>query len=292
MSSRILLCGSILTFIIGGTAAFAGLRGLSEPVAEARLVVTVSANPTPETFGDIVSGAESIAATLAELASFDTFRMEVLGGGFVISPDLFTGSPDAKKEEWRRRVRVERLDDTLVLRVQARGRTPDEARALAGAVLHALALHAPAVVGNHVVQVAVEGLPTLVFSAMELRVGYALLGGGVAGVTLGFAALGFAISWLWKPSRLRHVREGNRAPRSWSLATGEEKTGISAPALPTSQETSAPVSTDDARYWLQKFLEEHQRMPRKSADTIATWEDFPESSRGTPWLKPPDPLSG
>jgi len=287
MSSRVLLAGSGLLVILGLAGVVAGgvfLRALT--VAEARLAVTVNANPTPENFADVVEGSTRVVATLVELATFDTFREDVAQSGFDITRELFHGTADEQRRLWNRQIRVERVDDTLVLRVRSRGRTGDAARALTGAVLHALALRAPTIVGNHVVQVHVERMPVLVgIPGRGTVAAFVVFGSGVVLFLLG--GVGSLMSFV--------RRLGARVARPTPPVPPSAPLAVRGPAdLPIEGDEAASrrrkASPEDARFWLQKFLEQHQRAPRASQGTIRTWEDLPEARRGIDWLKPPDAL--
>ena len=274
--TRMLLAG-LLALAGLGIAAVGGVIAWVPATAEARLAVRVAADPTVETFPGILDGALRIAATLTELSTFDAFREDVTRSGFAMTSPLLRGSSEDRQRAWKRVVTVTRAGDSLVLRVRARAASADDARALAGAVAHMLALRAPTIVGDHIVQARVEQMPVLIFRGRP-RVGYALVGGGGVVALAGLVGLlaGSHRAWF------------RRRTRGGQFAVVASPTSPSVAPL----DQSLKPSPEDARYWLQKFLEQHQRTetPRKSAADVQTWDDVPEPTRGTPWLKPPDAL--
>ncbi len=238
------------------------------PVAEARLVVTVQANPSSETFPGIVDGASRIAATLVEVAALDSFRDEVLESGFSGMQKPSADRLEKLRRAWRDRVTVRRLGESLALRVRVTGDTREESVALAGAVVHALALRAPTLVGNHILRAQVERMPSLVRPLGSEPVAFALVGAGAA---LGVLGVVFSLMLVHATA----VQDRTRARVGPAV--------VAAPAAEPAAPNDHRLSPEDARYWLQKFLEEHQRTPRRRPEEadITTWEDVPEPARET-----------
>lgn len=270
--ARVFVAG-LLTLAGVGAAVTGGVLAWLPAVAEARLALIVAADPTAETFPGVFGGASSIVATLEELATFDSFREEVARSGFAGAAAFSQGSSEDQQKVWKRAVSVTRIGDALVLRVQARATSPDEARELAGAVAHLLALRAPIIIGDHIVQAHVAQRPLLTFRGRP-RVGYAMVSGGSVAALIGLALL---VVSFWERLSGR-VRGRLVAPSALSVPT------------PPPVALTEKLSPEDARYWLQKFLEQHQRAERKSSADIQTWDDVPETSRGISWLQPPDAL--
>lgn len=273
MSFRPALLASIILILLGligigaGTALF--LRG---SVAEGKLALSVNVHPTDETFPGVVESATRILKTLAERSTFDTFRTKVISGGFDVSPDAFQGS--AVEHLWSRRVRVEQIDDTLVLRVRTHADTPQLALALARGVLHTLVLEAPTIVGNQLVHARIERMPVLLDLPHAVAWRTAALAGGSVTLFFGLCAL------LWTVLR-RHLK-GHR------LLVQEVPSEMATPSSPAmAPERSSP---EEARFWLQKFLEQHQAGRHTPPDRIVSWDDVPSPTRDSRWMKPPDAL--
>lgn len=250
------------------------------PVAEGRLAVTVQAHPTSETFAGIVSGSETLVATLVELVQFDDFRAGLSASGFDLTGALPTGSPAEQARAWSRAVRVERIGSSLTLRVRARAQTEEAAMNLTGAVLHMLALEAPRIVGNTIVHARIERMPAVIVSAGAQSQTLALLGGSLSAFFLGCII-----------ALLQHLKR-TTLPKQQPQSPPSAPTPPPAPPTAPSFQRSSP---DEARYWLDKFLEQHQRgetdRSRTAPDAVTTWDDVTVPSRNKPsWLKAPDAL--
>jgi hypothetical protein len=237
---RALAAGVIVLGVVSLGAGSALL--VRPPTVHARLAVSLDAHPTPENVADVVHAASQIAATLAELAQFDTFRDEILASGFGITSDAVGSRPFDPRFPWGRGVSVARIGDTLVLHITARGRTADDARRLAGAVVHLLSLRAATVVGNHVVHVRIDRLP----AGAESSGRFFGVSCSTAGVLL--LMLGIVIA-LRAP-----VAVPRPAPR---------EPGVVSSVLPMPREERKRVTPEEAREWLRNFLETHQQSPQE-----------------------------
>lgn len=243
---QLMIAGGLLVLGLAGLGT-AGVLLSEGPTAEARLAITVQANPNPDTFAQIAQGSDRIVTTLQELATFDTFRETVLRSGFAMSMDLFGATPEERRQNWERMVRVERVGDSLVLHVTARAATNEDALTLAGATLHALATEAPRIIGNHVVLPRIERMPTLMTRVPRSWI-FALAGGSGAVTLLG----GIAAYIAWRSRRT------SSSARPTSLGT-----------LVRPQRSSP----EEAKYWLQKFLEQHQSFDAAQDKSLDTARD-------------------
>lgn len=209
------------------------------PSASVRLAVTARGEIAPPDVSAVLQGAERAAETLAALSTFDAFREDVLRSGFLVARKNREGSPDQQRRRWERRVAVRRVG-AQVLQVTALTGKREESRQLAEAAAHVLALRASQVAGDSALHVHVDRVRQPSVRASSSLAAF-LFGVGVTCVVISAWSV-LAPAW-----RARRARE-----RGDVLPVVPQRFDGGAPSF------VARPSPDEARFWLQKFLERRQ----------------------------------
>jgi hypothetical protein len=209
------------------------------PSASVRLAVTARGGIAPQDVSAVLQGTERAAETLAALSTFDAFREDVMRSGFLVARGNRAGSPDQQRRRWERRVSVRRVG-AQVLQVTALAGKREESRQLAEAAAHVLALRASQVAGDTALNVHVDRVRQ---PSVRASASFAAFLFGV-GVTCFVFIVWVVLAPAWRVRRARERRD--------VLPVAPPRFDGGAPSF------VARPSPDEARFWLQKFLERRQ----------------------------------
>jgi len=212
------------------------LTGISKvlfPIqAESRVVVVFGNAINENNFVGSTEGAQKILNTMVNVADFVEVRNKVINSGFLVTDNIFNGSAKENANTWRKHVSIKPVDDAFVLKITTGGRNQVEAKELAAVVAHEISLEIPKLFPN------LRGIsdqprqkdyqPVVVFIYV-------------------FGTIVIA-AWLFV---------------FWKFLNKKEKDNIETKKFLVQKATLEDKKIEgDPRYFLQKFLEEHQKQKK------------------------------
>lgn len=81
-----------------------------------------------------------VIQTLVETSDFKDIRDAAFGSGFSVTSQVFSGDDKNNLQEWHKRIKVTRIKNSLVLKVEAVGNNDEQSLGLSGVVAHVLAM--------------------------------------------------------------------------------------------------------------------------------------------------------
>jgi hypothetical protein len=215
----------VATFLIAITAS----GGLFPIQAESRVAIVFNDDIDGNNFVKATEGAQKILNTMVNIADFAEVKNKVFNSGFAVTENIFNGSTKENMSTWKRYVRIKPIDNSFVLKITTGGSDYAEAEELAAVIAHEVSLEVPVLFTN---LRGISDQPKLVNHRLEIFFIYF------------FAVVIIAICLFIL----------------WNRSDKNSKVGLS--KVENSDETT--ILTDEKldrnpRYFLQKFLEEHQK---------------------------------
>jgi len=224
-------------FIFVGLALFVAISlvavttsGILFPVqVESKVAIVFNDTINKDNFVEATEGAQKILNTIVNVADFDEVKDEVFNSGFEVSENIFNGTSKENTLIWRRHVTVKPVDNAFVLKITITGRDQKEAEELAAVIAHEVSLEIPKLFTN---LRGISDQPRLVNHQLEIM------------FTCFFVAMVAIVCFFIVLNFFSKNKKGN-----FSMNIDSNKAIV----------LTDKKSEGDPRYFLQKFLEEHQK---------------------------------
>lgn len=202
--------------------------GVIFPVqAESRVAIVFNNAIGENNFVQATEGAQTILNTMVNVADFAEVKNKVINSGFTVTDNVFNGNAKENANIWRKYVKISPVDNAFVLRITTGGRNHAEAEELAAVIAHEVGLEVPELFSN---LRGISDQPREVSYQSQVVFVYSFL-------TIIFCL--FTIWIIFKKNKRASIFPGDGLGEN--IVLPEKK------------------PEGDPRYFLQKFLEEHQK---------------------------------
>jgi hypothetical protein len=204
--------------------------GIVFPIqAESRVAIVFNDAISKNDFVQATEGAQTILNTMVNVADFAEVKNKVINSGFAVTDNVFNGNAKENANIWRKYVKINPIDNSFVLRITTGGRNHAEAEELGAVIAHEVSLEVPELFSN---LRGISDQPREVSYQSQVVVICSLL----------IIVIIFCLFTVWII-----FKKNKKAIMFSEKGLGENI------VLPEKKPEGDP------RYFLQKFLEEHQR---------------------------------
>lgn len=123
--------------------------GILFPIqAESRVAIVFNDAIGENNFVEATEGAQKILNTIVNVADFAEVKNKVINSGFAVTENVFNGNTKENALIWRKYVLINPVDNAFVLRITTKGRNNAEAEELANVIAHEVSLEIPRLFKN------------------------------------------------------------------------------------------------------------------------------------------------
>lgn len=195
--------------------------------AESRVAIVFNGAIGENNFVEAIEGAQRILNTIVNVADFDEIKSKVIGSGFAVTENVFNGTAKENILTWKKYVNIRPVDEAFVLKITTEGRNQEEAEELAAVIAHEVSLEVSKLFTN---LRGISDQPKPINQQSKIIF--------VCFFVITIIVICFFVFWVFFNKK-----------KSLSLGKALNK------------KTVSPIEklNGDPRYFLQKFLEEHQK---------------------------------